>query len=79
MSDATSDRELIIEVKGEVKNLTLSVERILAAFEKLETVKYKEHEDRIARLEKFTAQWGGALIAFNIAAVIIGLVISAFA
>jgi hypothetical protein len=78
MSDAKSERELIIEVKGDVKNINQSIERLANILERLETVKFEGHEQRISRLERFTAQWGGALIAFNIAGVIIGIIIAAF-
>jgi hypothetical protein len=74
--EAKTERELIIQVDGKLNNMVESVERLANILERLETVKFEGHEGRITKLEKFTNQWGGALIAFNIAAIIIGLLIS---
>lgn len=76
--EAKTDRELIIQVDGKLSTMATSVERLASILERLETVKFEAHESRITKLEKFTNQWGGALIAFNIAAIILGILISIF-
>jgi anti-sigma-K factor RskA len=76
--EAKTERELIIQVDGKLNTMATSVERLAGILERLETVKFEAHESRITKLEKFTNQWGGALIAFNIAAIILGILISIF-
>lgn len=76
--EAKTDRELIIQVDGKLNTMATSVERLADILLRLETVKFEAHESRITKLEKFTNQWGGALIAFNIGAIIVGILISIF-
>lgn len=78
MVEAKTDRELILQVDGKVNNINSNIERLANILERLETVKFEGHEQRLIRLEKFTNQWGGALIAFNVAAILIGILISVF-
>ena len=76
--EAKTERELIIQVNGKVDLIAESMERLTNVLEKLENVKFQAHEERLLKVERFVNQWGGALIAFNIAAVIIGILISLF-
>lgn len=74
--EARTDREIMIHMNGKVDHFAETLERIVDALERLENVKFEGHEIRLSKLEKFQNQWGGALIAFNIAIVIISLVIA---
>lgn len=76
--ETQTDREIMIKLDGKIDHLAASLERVANSLERLEMVKFDGHEKRIARLEKFQNQWAGALIAFNIAAIIIGILISIF-
>lgn len=74
--EAKTERELIIQMNGKIDSFAESMERIVNTLERLETVKFEGHEQRINRLEKFMYQWGGALVAFNILMALAGLVIA---
>ena len=74
--EPVTDREVLIQMSGKIDNFAETMERIAKSLNNLETVKFEAHENRIAKLEKFINQWGGALIAFNILVVIVGLIIN---
>ena len=53
----------VLEMKGDMKVMASSVERLVAAVEKIETVKMESHEKRIAFLEKKYSELKGIMIA----------------
>lgn len=71
-----SERELIIAMNGKVDNLSEAITRLAKVLENIENVKMTALDNRITRLEKFSNQWGGALIAFNIVMAAAGIIIA---
>lgn len=71
--EATTDREVMIQIDGKVDRMCEAVERLADAVEKLETVKFQDHELRLLALEKRDNEWGGVYRFFVIAALTISV------
>lgn len=67
--EPTTDREIMIKMDGKVDRMCEAVERLADSVEKLETVKFLDHEKRLARLEKKDNEWGGVYRFFVITAI----------
>jgi hypothetical protein len=72
--EPTTDREIMIKMDGKVDRMCEAVERLADSVEKLETVKFLDHEKRLARLEKKDNEWGGVYRFFVITALAISVV-----
>jgi hypothetical protein len=72
--EPTTDREIMIKMDGKVDRMCEAVERLARSVEKLETVKFQDHEKRLARLEKKDNEWGGVYRFFVILALTISVV-----
>lgn len=73
--EPTTDREIMIEMKGDMKEMSASINRLAQAIERLETNKISAIETRLSKLEKFMNEWGGVLKIISIGA----LLLSAYA
>lgn len=71
-----NERELIIELRGDVNRILDGLERIVEVVERIETVKFEYHEKRIAYLEKENSKLKGIAIAAGIALTLINLFIA---
>ena len=78
--EATTDREIMIQLDSNIKSLKDAIEKFADSLEKLEQGKIKKIEDRLDNIEKWISQWQGvhkffiivSLLA-SIAAVIVAL------
>lgn len=71
-----NERELIIELRGDVNRILDGLERIVEVVERIETIKFENHEKRIAYLEKENSKLKGIAIAAGIALTLINLFIA---
>lgn len=69
-----TDREIMIRLDGNVTQLKDSIERFAKALEELETTKFKDHESRIAKLERFQHELGGVYKFIGIISLILGII-----
>ena len=69
-----TDREWIMQVDSKVDKMCEAIERLADAVEKLETVKFRDHEIRITKVEKWVSEWSGAYKIIAILALIFGLI-----
>lgn len=72
--EPTTDREIMIKMDGKVDRMCEAVERLADSVEKLETVKFQDHETRISKIEKWQSEWSGAYRVVAIAALILGAI-----
>lgn len=71
-----NERELIIELRGDVNRILDGLERIVEVVERIETVKFEHHEKRIAYLEKENSKLKGIAIAAGAAFTLVNLFIA---
>lgn len=69
-----TDREIMIRLDGNVTHLSQAIERFANALEKLETIKIKDHELRIKKVERFVSEWAGAYKIIAIVGLVLGIV-----
>jgi len=72
--EAISEREFIIKLDGKLDATVQTMERIANTLERLENVKFEEHNGRIASLEKFKYQIMGAVAILVSLDVIINII-----
>lgn len=63
-----------MQVDGKVDRMCEAVERLAESVEKLESVKFQDHESRIGKIEKWQSEWSGAYRVVAIAALILGAI-----
>ncbi len=79
-AEPKTDRELLLQLNGNVQNLAVAIEKFSEALEKIEVEKIQAQDKRIAALEKVWLQMNGAwkfiLVVWSIltATGVIGLV-----
>lgn len=74
--EAQNERELIIELKGDVVRLNENLERVLVIIERIETVKFENHEKRISYLERENSRLKGIGIAAGVLLTLLNLFIA---
>lgn len=70
-----TEREIMIGMAGEMKEMSGAITRLAEAVEKLETHKIGEIDKRLSKVEKFMNEWSGFYKFVTLAA----LVLSAYA
>lgn len=69
-----TDREIMMKIDSKLDSSIEAIERIANTLERLENVKFEEHDSRIASLEKFKYQIMGALALVVALDVVISLI-----
>lgn len=71
--EPTTDREILIQLDGNVQQLRDSIVRLGDTIEKLEETKIKDHEVRLNVLEKWYSEFSGAYKVAIIIALMLGI------
>lgn len=72
--EAISDREIMIRLHDNVTTLKEAIERFAKTLENLETIKIKDHEQRLSKVERFVSEWAGAYKIIAIVGLVLGIV-----
>lgn len=79
--EASTPGEKIIQLEGKidvidgkVTYVVESLERVLSAFEKLESVRLANHEERLIKIEKWQSEWKGVHRFISVAALVLGII-----
>lgn len=75
--EAITDREIMIQLDGNIKQLKDAIEKFAKSLENLEETKIKDLEARVLKLEKWKSEWSGAYKIIAIVA-LVGTIITAF-
>lgn len=71
--EATTERELIIQMDGKLTRACEAIERCAASIEKLEVQKINNHQVRISKIEKWMNEWAGAYKLVSIISLVLGI------
>lgn len=72
--EAITDREVMIQLDSNIKQLRDSIEKFAKSLENLEETRIKELEIRVDKLEKWKNEWSGGLKILLIISVILSLI-----
>jgi len=72
--EPTTDREIMIQLDGNIKSLREAIERFAESLEHLEQNRIRTIENRVTKLEKFVSEWSGAYKLIAIGALILSLI-----
>lgn len=72
--EPTTDREIMIQLDGNIQSLRQAIEKFAESLEKLEEGKIKNLEERVTKIEKFVSEWAGAYKLIAVGALILSLI-----
>lgn len=74
--EAITDREIMIQLDGNIKELKNAIEKFAKSLENLEETKIKELENRVTKVEKWVSEWSGAYKIIAIIALVGNIVLA---